>query len=214
MKVLSSTALGKRQGTMMNSVLPKSVYELMSQKRKNNDFETLFNDVSSNSNENSLIVSNTVNWLMYSIISSCINYTKNSHYNLITRKHKHIIRIIVKDCILVGSVKEKLFLNGSKIVAEKDNSKYYEWIDDVTAMAKSVTINVLSKWKEMYNLRIQEKSNILISVGIRKCKLPPLTTTIRLLYSIIERVKLNEKKNINNEKKCKVKNYDDLIIID
>ena len=119
MKDLSSTALGKRQGTMMNSVLPKSVCELMSQKRKNNDFDALFNEVSSNSNKNSLIVSNTVNWLIYSIISSCINYTKNNHYNLTTWKHKHIIRIIVKDCILVGSVKEKLFLDGRQIVAEK-----------------------------------------------------------------------------------------------
>ena len=42
----------------------------------------------------------------------------------------------------------------------------------------------------------------------------PLTTTMRLLYIIFERVKLNEKKNINNEKKCKVKNNDDLIIVD
>ena len=111
-------------------------------------------------------------------------------------------------------MKEKSFLDGSQFVPEKNSSKYYKWIDNVTVMAKSVTINVLSKWKEMYNLRIQEKNNVLISVGIRECKLPPLTTTIRLLYSIIERVKLNEKKNINNEKKCKVKNNDDLIIVD
>ena len=39
-------------------------------------------------------------------------------------------------------------------------------------MAKLVTINVLSKWKEIYNVRIQEKNNVLISVGIRECKLP------------------------------------------
>ena len=72
-------------------------------------------------------------------------------------------------------------------------------------MEKSVTINVLSKWKEMYNLRIQKKNNVLMSVGIREYKLPPLTTHIRLLYSIIERVKLNEKKNINNKNVCTLK---------
>ena len=66
----------------------------------------------------------------------------------------------------------------------------------------------------MYNLRIQEKNNVLISVGIRECKLPPLTTTIRLLYSIIERVKLNEKKNMINEKVCTVEKNDDVIIVD
>ena len=60
-------------------------------------------------------------------------------------------------------------------------------------MAKLVTINVLSKWNEIYNVRIQEKNNVLISVGIRECELLPLTTTIRLLYSIIARRKLNKK---------------------
>ena len=72
-------------------------------------------------------------------------------------------------------------------------------------MEKSVAINVLSKWKEMYNLRIQKKNNVLMSVGIREYKLPPLTTHIRLLYSIIKRVKLNEKKNINNKNVCTLK---------
>ena len=48
-------------------------------------------------------------------------------------------------------------------------------------MAKSVTINVLLKWKELYNVKIEEKKNVLISVGIRECELLPLTTTIRLL---------------------------------
>ena len=66
----------------------------------------------------------------------------------------------------------------------------------------------------MYNLRIQEKNNVLISVGIRECKLPPLTTTIGLLFSIIERVKLNEKKNMINEKECTVEKNDDVIIVD
>ena len=198
---------------MINSVSPMRVCELMSQKRQNNDFDALFNDVLSNSNKNGLIVNKAVNWLIYSVMSSCIDYTQNNHYNLTNRKHKHIIRCIVKECILVGSVKEKSFLDGSQIAPEKNNSKYYKWIDNVTTMAKSVTINVLSKWKEMYNLRIQGKNNVLISVGIRECKLPPLTKTMRLLYSIIERVKLNEKKNMINEKACTVEKNDDVIII-
>ena len=75
--------------------------------------------------------------------------------------------MIVKECILVGSVKEKSFLDGSQIDSEKNNLKYYKWINDETTMAKSVTINVLLKWKELFNLKIEEKKNILISVGIR-----------------------------------------------
>ena len=167
----------------MNSVSPKRVCELMSQKRQNNEFNAQFDDISSNSNSNGFIVNKTVNWLIYSVMSSCIDYTQNNHYNLTNRKHKHTIRYIIKECILVGSVKEKSFLDGSQISPEKNNSKYYKWIDNVTTMAKSVTINVLSKWKEMYNLRIEGKNNVLISVGIRECKLPPLTTTIGLLYT-------------------------------
>ena len=42
----------------------------------------------------------------------------------------------------------------------------------------------------------------------------PLTTTMRLLYIIFERVKLNEKKNINNEKVCTVEKNDNVIIVD
>ena len=91
----------------MNSVSPKRVGELISQKRQNNEFDALFNDVLSNSNKNGLIVNKAVNWLIYSVMSTCIDYTQNNHYNLTTRKHKDIICMIIKKYILVDSVKEK-----------------------------------------------------------------------------------------------------------
>ena len=113
---------GKTARNHLNSVSPKhvlykgkclNVYELTSQKRQNNDFDALFNDVLSISNKNGLIVNKPVNWLIYSIKSTCIDYTQNYHYNLTTPKHQHIIRMIIIEYILVGSVKEKSFLDGS-----------------------------------------------------------------------------------------------------
>ena len=59
--------------------------------------------------------------------------------------------MIVKKYILVCSIIETWFLDDSQIFPETTYSKYYKWTNDITNIIQSVTNNVLSKRKELYN---------------------------------------------------------------
>ena len=66
------------------------------------------------------------------------------------------------------SITETCFLDGSQIFPETTYSKYCKWTYDITNIVKSVTNNVLSKRKELYNLIIEEIKNVLISIITRE----------------------------------------------